>query len=150
MKQATSADADVFSRLVPVIFKDYTTHYLSNPLLDRVKITEGYTEWAINYISAPQKVNFIGHIDDQPVGFITCSHDDEGAEIILNGVLPEFSGRGLYSDMVRFVKHYYHSMGIASLKVSTQIQNFRVQGVWNREGLVLNKAYITIHLNKIS
>lgn len=150
LRQATIADAELFNTLVPIIFKDYTTHYFSNPLLDRVKITEGYTEWAINYINAPQKVNFICYVDQQPVGFITCSHDKDGAEIILNGVLPDYSGRGLYSDMVRYVKSYYHSLGVSSLKVSTQIQNIRVQRVWNREGLVLNKAYITIHLNNIS
>ncbi len=148
LRPATAADDATFKELVPIIFKDYTTHYFSNPLLDRVKITEGYTEWAINYINAPGKVNIIGYIDNKPVGFITCNLDDEGAEIILNGVLPDYSGRGIYSDMVRYVKQYYRNLDVVPLRVSTQIQNIRVQSVWNREGLILNKAYITIHLNK--
>jgi GNAT superfamily N-acetyltransferase len=150
LRQATPADTEIFKELIPVIFKDYTTHYFSNPLLDRTKINEGYTEWAINYINAPQKVNFISYVDERPAGFITCNLDEEGAEIILNGVHPEYAGKGLYSDMVRYVKQYYHDMGVSVLRVSTQIQNIKVQSVWSKEGLVLNKAYITIHLNNIS
>ena len=117
-------------------------------MLDRAKITEGYIEWAINYISSEGKVNFIISESGIPCGFITCSYNNDEAEIILNGVLPQYSGKGYYTDMVRYVKQYFHTLNIPSLKVSTQIQNFTVQNVWSKEGLLLNKAYITIHLNR--
>ena len=147
-KVADSSHKNIFQDLVPKIFHNYTTHYLSNPLLDPRKITEGYMEWAINSIDAPDNLHLLIYLQDKPVAFITCCNDATSAEIILNGVLPEYQSQGIYTDVLRYVKAHYHQMGIPLLKISTQIQNFAVQKVWNREGLVLNSAYVTIHLNK--
>ena len=146
--EAAQADSELLQNLIPAIFKGYTNHYFSNPLLDKEKIVEGYTEWAINYVNAPQKVNFIVYKNDIPAGFITCSYEKDAAEIILNGVVPEFRRGGIYTDMVRFVKKYFFKRDIEIIKVSTQIQNFAVQNVWRRENFYLNEAFITIHLNR--
>lgn len=142
--------AGVFASLIEQIFLDYTNHYCSNPLLDRKQIMEGYSEWAISSISIPGNLHILGYLHGQPVGFITCSYDAAGAEIILNGVLPAFQSKGIYTDLVRYVKAHFHALATPSVKVSTQIQNFAVQKAWSREGLVLNSAYVTIHLNKKS
>jgi len=147
-KIAGPDDKPVFQNLVPRIFSNYTTHYFSNPLLKREKITEGYMEWAINSIDVPGNFHLLIYLHDEPVAFITCCNDDQCAEIILNGVVPECQGKGIYTDVVRYVKAHYNRLNIPYLKVSTQIQNFPVQKVWNKEGLVLSSAYVTIHLNK--
>ena len=145
--EATSDDLELLQNLIPVIFQGYSNHYFSNPLLEKDKIVEGYTEWAMNYVNAPQKVNLIVHKDNVPAGFITCSYENDEAEIILNGVVPEFRRGGIYTDMVRFVKRYFFEKGIKIIKVSTQIQNFAVQNVWRKEHFYLKEAFITIHLN---
>jgi len=145
---ASSEHKSVFEQLVPKIFNNYTNHYFSNPVLDKQKITEGYTEWAINAIDAPGSFPVLAYVDNVPVAFITCSYNDNSAEIILNGVLPGYEGRGIYTDLIRYVKKHFSGMNIPLLKVSTQIQNFAVQKVWNKEGFILNEAFVTIHLNK--
>ncbi len=146
--EATGDDLELLQNLIPTIFQGYSNHYFSNPLLEKNKIVEGYTEWAINYVNAPQKINLIVYKDNVPAGFITCSHESDEAEIILNGVIPEFRRSGIYTDMVKFVKKYFFEKGIKTIKVSTQIQNFAVQNVWRKENFYLKEAFITIHLNK--
>ncbi len=145
---AGKAEKKIFEDLVPKIFHNYTTHYFSNPQLDKVKITEGYTEWAVNRVDSANNLNLLATRNGQAIGFITCTRTADSAEIILNGVLPEYQKGGIYTDLVRYVKQYYHKQNISRLCVSTQIQNFAVQRVWNKEGFVLSSAYITIHLNK--
>ncbi len=139
---------DVFEELINKVFSDYKNHYFSNPLLDRKKIAEGYAEWAVNTLNSPDNFHLLALLNNIPVGFLIYSYNTEYADIILNGVLPEYQSKGVYTDLVRHVKKYIHDLHIPILKVSTQIQNFAVQKVWNREGLVLNSAYVTIHLNK--
>jgi hypothetical protein len=145
---ANISNKSAFEQLISEVFKNYTNHYFSNPILDKKKITEGYTEWATQSIHSPGNLHVLVYTDTKPTGFITCSYNSNFAEIILNGVLPEYQGRGIYTDMIRHVKDHFHRISIPVLKVSTQIQNFAVQKVWNKEGFILNSAYITIHLNK--
>jgi len=145
---ADRSKKDVLASLVPEIFRNYTTHYFSNPLLDKVKITEGYTEWAVNSIDVPDNLHLVVYKNDLPVGFITCRYNNTFAEIVLNGVLPAYQKTGIYTDMIRYVKEHFRKQNIAMIMVSTQIQNFPVQRAWNKEGFVLSSAYVTIHLNK--
>lgn len=139
---------DIFKLLINKVFADYQNHYYSNPLLDKKKIAEGYAEWAINTLNAQDNIHLLAFLNDEPVGFLTCNYNTGYADIILNGVLPEYQSKGIYTDLVRHVKKHIRNLGIPILKVSTQIQNFGVQKVWNREGLVLHSAFVTVHLNK--
>lgn len=138
----------VVDDLIARIFKNYTNHYFSNPLLNREKIVDGYEEWAGNVIREPGNLSVLVYSGGEPVGFIICSRMGDTAEIILNGVLPQEEGKGIYTQLVRFVKQHFHEQGVKYLKVSTQIQNFAVQKVWDREGMSLSAAFVTVHLNK--
>ena len=64
----------IFEQLIPEIFHNYTTHYFSNPALDKQKITEGYMEWAVNSINAANNLHVLAYGHKKPVGFITCSY----------------------------------------------------------------------------
>jgi ribosomal protein S18 acetylase RimI-like enzyme len=150
IRPAIPSDIPAFEQIVPEIFADYTNHYSSNYQLNKSGLTAGYTEWAIGYIEKDQKLNFLALWENVPVGFITCDYSPTYAEIILNGVLPAYEGRGIYTDLLRHVKSFFREMNIPNLRVSTQIQNFRVQNVWSREGFFLDEAFLTIHLNKKS
>ena len=141
-------DKGVFEELIPKIFNNYTNHYFSNPVLDKTKIAEGYMEWVMNSFGIPGNLYVVAYRDDQPIAFITCSHNAAYAEIVLNGVLPQYQKGGVYADLIRYVKQYFGQLGTPLLRVSTQIQNFPVQRVWNKEGFVMTNAFVTVHLNK--
>lgn len=142
----------LLKNLVPEIFKGYQNHYFSNPYLDKSKILDGYLEWASNYAcNGENKISWYVKSKGKVVGFATCSFDmnTNECEGVLYGVLPEFSGRGIYSDIIRFTQKYFKGKGFKRMNVSTQLQNYSVQKVWIREGFFLNKAYETYHINSL-
>ncbi len=147
-RQATDHQRKDFEGLVPRIFNNYANHYFSNPLLDNQRIKDGYTEWVTEGLSKPDHFQVLAYDGGIAIAFITYRISQSHAEIVMNGVLPEYEGRGIYTDLLRYVKQYCNELNIPAIRVSTQIQNYFVQKVWNKEGLILDKAFVTIHLNK--
>jgi GNAT superfamily N-acetyltransferase len=149
--ECTENNTKVINDLVNEIFIDYTNHYFSNPVLDKQSLLEGYKEWARSYIGEKKagKISWIVQKGKDIVGFATCDFDEQSNECegILYGVLPTFSGKGIYGDIIRFTQQYFKDNGYRDMKVSTQIQNYAVQKVWGREGFVLEKALNTVHIN---
>lgn len=145
--KATIAEKEKLAQMVDVIFPGYTNHYNSNSFIDKKNIVEGYKEWALDFLEQDNKYVFIVARNGQGIGFITCSVAGEEAEIVLNGVMPEASGGGVYTDIIRYLQSFLINLDIKILKVSTQVHNYAVQKVWNREGFVLSKAFATIHIN---
>ncbi len=142
-------DSAIVSDLIDVIFKDYSNHYSSNPLFSGNKILEGYKEWATSHIDKNDCIVFLVKKENNTLGFLALSNNGLTCEIKLNGVLPSESGKGIYSNMIRFSQSYFKDIGIRYMRVSTQIQNMAVQKVWCREGFELEKSYITIHINSM-
>jgi hypothetical protein len=87
--------------------------------------------------------------NNQNIGFATCSIENGEAEGVLYGVMPEASGGGVYSDIIRFTQGFMKDLGVNIMKVSTQVQNYAVQKVWSREGFFITKSLATIHINSL-
>ncbi len=145
------SNISVLKEIIPIIFQDYQNHYFSNPILDKEKITEGYIEWASSYYSQTGKISFLVKKEGQVAGFATCSFDAEKQESegVLYGVMPNFAGKGIYSDMIKFTQQYFKDKGFRSMWVSTQIQNYSVQKAWLNEGFFLKKSFETYHINSL-
>lgn len=145
---ATPADQPLLETLVDLIFKDYSTHYYSNPLFNRQRILDGYKEWTLNYLepTAGQRC-FLFYRNEQAIAFATCSLHSNHGEGILYGVHPNSQGGGIYGDLIRYTKMYMHEQGLTKMKVSTQVQNYAVQKVWVREGFFLTQSFCTLHIN---
>ena len=146
---ATSKDKELIANLVDLIFPGYTNHYNSNPFIDKKNILEGYKEWVLDFIEKENKRVFLVNKNNKTIGFATCSIENGEAEGVLYGVLPEASGGGVYSDIIRFTQTYMKNLGLKTMKVSTQVQNYAVQKVWSREGFFMIKSYATIHINSL-
>jgi predicted acetyltransferase len=140
----------VLNEIVPVIFKDYTSHYASNPMLDKVKTSAGYIEWAKSYVitANPNRISWLVKSENGIIGFATCSFNQEKKECegVLYGVMPEASGKGVYTDIIRFTQSYFKNLGYKTMWVSTQIQNYSVQKAWIKENFQLKKAFDTYHI----
>lgn len=141
----------IIERIIPEIFSNYKNHYSANPILDKNKILAGYLEWTKSYINLEQKekVSWVVKKNDSFVGFATCSMNTSTKECegVLYGVHPDFSGQGIYSDLIRFTQQYFKDNGFQTMKVSTQIQNFSVQRAWSRENFLIKSAFDTYHIN---
>lgn len=147
-KRGSIEDIDELRAVVPVIFEGYTNHYSSNPQLNKQKVSEGYSEWALSFLDGQNKTCFLLYDKNKLIAFANCSLHNEEAEGVLYGVLPEYSGKGIYSDLIRYTQSYFKNEGANQMEVSTQIQNYTVQRVWTREGFELSHAFNTIHLNR--
>lgn len=149
-RPAVAGDDSELREVTKRVFADYQNHYHANPEFSREKVLAGYAEWAANHlIPGGNTRSWVAINDGAIVGFICCSIDDikKSAEIILNGVLRDHAGQGIYADLVRIAQQYFLEMQIESLSVSTQVGNYAVQRVWAREGLRLFQAYDTWHVN---
>lgn len=145
------ANKDCLNKIIPVIFSNYQNHYFSNPLLDRSKIISGYIEWAMSYSNVENgKIAWIVKDREKDVAFATCYYDENKkmCDGILYGVMPEYAGRGVYSDLITFTKSFFKRKGYEQMYVSTQLQNVAVQKVWCREGFRLDHSYETYHIVK--
>ena len=147
----TSESDKCLDALVETIFSGYQNHYYANPCLQRKAITDGYIEWAKSYARCENgKIAWMAKdgLSGDVVAFATCFNnaDESECEGILYGVMPEFSGRGIYADLIRFTQGYFKSIGMEKMKVSTQLQNYKVQKVWNSHGFKLDKSFETYHI----
>ena len=140
----------LLKEIVPVIFKDYKNHYFSNPVLNKENILAGYIEWASDYVNSqqPDRKSWLVYKEDVLIGFATCAMyaHNNSCEGVLYGVHPDYAGGGVYTDIIRFSQNYFKEAGYEKMMVSTQIQNYAVQKVWQKEGFLISKAYYTYHL----
>lgn len=150
-QEVNSENLEILEKIIPIIFENYSNHYFSNPLFNSNDIRDGYVEWASSYRrdADSNRIAWIAFIESEIAGFLTCSYNKETdeSEGVLYGVMPGFSGRGVYSDFIRFSGNYFKEKGYLKMRVSTQIQNYAVQKVWVREGFFLKESYETYHVN---
>lgn len=145
-----SDDNDIMNQMVEEIFSQYRNHYTSNSLL-RTNLIEGYKEWVRGYAEGvcQDKLSWLVKKKGEYIGFATCTIEGDEAEGVLYGVRPKFSGGGVYGDIIKFTQRFFKQRGYASMKVSTQVNNYAVQKVWFRESFVMKKSLITIHINSL-
>lgn len=149
-REARPDDNDALRAVTSRVFASYQNHYHANRLFAGDDILAGYAEWAASHTRPDGATKaWVATDNNAIVGFICCAFNEPAgtAEIILNGVLPEHAGQGIYADLVRIAQGHFDSMGIRHISVSTQVGNYAVQRVWSREGLRLSHAYDTWHVN---
>ncbi|MFN5444571.1 MAG: hypothetical protein ACK48V_10115, partial [Crocinitomicaceae bacterium] len=57
---------------------------------------------------------------------------------------------GIYTDLIRYSKFFFKEMGIHTMIVSTQLNNFSVQRVWTKENFLISHSYDTYHVNIVT
>lgn len=148
MRSALPSDIESVARQV---FTGYVSHYNANPYLETKRIPDGYAEWAAHHAVANDegRAAYLMEAGMNVVGFSCTQTLLNIGEMrgILNGVLPQSRGRGLYRDMLRLLLQRCKSEGLARFAIATQSHNTSVQRVWTSEGLLLEREEATIHVN---
>ncbi|NDD72637.1 MAG: GNAT family N-acetyltransferase [Actinobacteria bacterium] len=144
---AKSNDESRIIDLARLVFRDYPNHYRSNRNLDSELILDGYLEWASIGLKDPNKLTAI--IENNcltAIAFALVAFDDDGAEIELNGVHPDFQNQGVYSALLESLMMQLASQKVEKLSISTQIQNTKVIKAWIKAGFTLDFSLNTFHL----
>lgn len=147
LRAAGMSDAPLLDSLVERIFAGYHTHYVSNPRLAAFALTDGYREWTRAHIGDGERRCLIAELDGEPCAFTTVHVTAEAGEVVLNGVLPAFRGRGIYRELLRATIDAFIGAGARTTVIATQIDNRAVQRVWVTEGFSLARSEYTIHIN---
>ena len=148
--RATAADREALEELVDLSFKEYRTHYNSNPLFDQELVLAGYKEWALSTLQADDKrICFLFHLDGTAVGYATSEVHDTYGEGIIFGARPNIAAKNLYVDLLNYTKQYMWDQGIKRVRATTQVQNLGVQRAWVRMGFTPARSYCTVHINAL-
>lgn len=147
LREASAADGPLLDSLVEQIFTGYHTHYVSNPRLGAFALVDGHKEWTRAHIGGSDKHCLVAELDGEACAFTTTHVTTAAGEVVLNGVLPRFRGRGVYRDLLRATVAAFIEAGARSTVIATQIDNRAVQGVWVTEGFALARSEYTIHIN---
>lgn len=147
---ATSDDARLLEKMAAKSFKDYKSHYHADLSLNRHDCDLVYSSWAANCCLMPNvaDVVFLLSLADGIIGFIAVKITDPNvktAEIVLNGVDPDFQRHGLYFSLMSLVKNWAVENGIQKMVISTQITNVSAQKVWCRQGFEPSHSFYTFH-----
>lgn len=146
-REATARDRDTVAQLIPLIFDGYRNHYSMNRALRGQAISDGYTEWALSRVNAPDGFVTLLRHRAHDVGIATVAmepHSD--AEVELAGIHPDHQRQGHYATLMRGVERQAWERGARHLVISTQASNTRVQRAWVRLGFAPCLAVDTVHL----
>ena len=147
LRPASTGDAMLLDSLVERIFAGYHTHYISNPRLAPFPLTDGYKEWTRSHVGSGEKRCLIAEMEDEPCAFTTLHVTAAAGEVVLNGVLPAYRGKGVYRELLRATIDTFIDAGARTTVIATQIDNRAVQRVWVTEGFSLARSEYTIHIN---
>lgn len=144
-------DSEAIASIARHAFSSYRSHYHANRLLDPAKVTEGYAQWAISFLTqeSRDRETWVVRKRDRIIAFATCQLNKDDAEIVLNAVDPAHAGQGVYSYMVGKILSSYRARHFHAVRISTQIWNYTVQRAWARAGFVISCAYDTYHINAL-
>jgi hypothetical protein len=141
---------DQFTSLIKQTFFDYTNHYGANPKLDAFNVEDGYLEWTLGFLADPSCNTFVrctksNYID----GWMTVKQDEDYVEMIIGGSNPLARGTGTYMKLVNAIMLHYLNLGSKHIRVSTQITNSDVIGVWHKNGFKYSGSINTFHIEKL-
>ena len=145
---ARSADAPEVAAIARRAFKGYMGHYHADSRLDRSAADAAYVEWAEASVARPRPGDWavVASRGETLLAFLTmCSHASDSYEIVLNAVDPAFQSNGIYRALLRAARKITDAPDGARLSISTQINNYAVQRVWSRVGLVHERSLYTFH-----
>ena len=129
-------------------FSGYLGHYHADPRLDAEAADLAYVDWTSRLLteSADGQIALCAVIDGQVSGFLIGVRRGEAAsEIVLNAVDPGVEGQGCYGALLRRYLRHAGGRGDRQVVISTQLQNYRVQRAWRREGFHLFGSFHTLH-----
>ncbi len=145
---AESSDAEQIASLASVGFRGYVGHFHVDPRLEEKDADAAYIEWAeksVETLSANTPI-LVASNDDVVTGFLTLSgYEEEVAHLVLSAVDTTQQGRGVYRALISHALHEAALAGCERVSTSTQINNYAVQRVWARQGLLHERSVYTLH-----
>ncbi len=148
LREIADGDTEQVCEVAGVCFSEYFSHYHADRRFDRVKIAEGFIDWARRSCidRTVAATVFLAVADGRIAGFATMRRNSEAeGEGVLFGVHPDFAGLGIYGALIERGKQWCQDNGMDRMIVSTQLDNLRVQRSWCNRGFRMFQSFFTFH-----
>jgi hypothetical protein len=131
-------------------FDGYLNHYTADCYLSERKSLDGYLEWSSNLYLADNVESVYMPFRDKIGALALAVVEGSTTEIILNSVLPELQGRGLYIQLLEMVEYRTLEIGGSMVRISTQSTNIRVINALIKAGYRLENSFLTLHIRPMT
>jgi ribosomal protein S18 acetylase RimI-like enzyme len=143
---ATDAHVETIAR--DMVDNPWGSRYESDPGYDASDVRELRRRWLVNSHRGRAQAFFIGLVDGQPAGYVTCLlHEKSGeGEIELVGTVPAYRGRRIAPRIIQHALAWFGERceGVA---VRTQATNIAAATVYERAGFTLRGSEATFRAN---
>lgn len=145
---ANADDAEAVSAVAANAFEGFFGHFHADARLSRQASDAVYSDWAKSCVMTQTATlpTLIAHSSGQIIGFLASRQtDDVCADIMLNAVVREMQGRGVYGALLDHAMHQIAAARYQEVTISTQINNIPVQRASAKRGFRMQKSYYTLH-----
>ena len=144
---ATVEDSWALKGIAESAFRDYISHYSANSRISKVKILEGYADWAVRQLHDASVVLVAVNDDGDIDGFLSLQINDGIAEIVLNAVGRHAQGTGVYKRLLKHAQEFATNTKCTEIVTSTQTTNERIIHIWESNGYIESLMLETWHIN---
>ncbi len=144
LKVASSTDEDIEAIAREMVLEPWASRYEADPAYAPERVRELRSRWLTNLHRGRAQAFFVGRMDGQPAGYVTCNVDARTGigDIELVGTMPAFRGRRVAS---RVMEHALWWFGTRThlVTVRTQATNIGAATLYERAGFTLHSSDLT-------
>jgi GNAT superfamily N-acetyltransferase len=144
LEVALSTDADIEAITRDMLLEPWASRYEADPAYAPDRVRELRSRWLANLHRGRAQAFFVGTMEGQPAGYVTCSVDSRTGigDIELVGTMPAFRGRRVAS---RVLDHALWWFGTRThlVTVRTQATNIGAATLYERAGFTVHSSDLT-------
>ncbi len=144
LQVALSTDADIEAIARDMVLEPWASRYEADPAYAPERVRELRSRWLTNLHRGRAQAFFVGTMEGQPAGYVTCNVDGRTGigDIELVGTMPAFRGRRVAS---RVLEHALWWFGTRTtlVTVRTQATNIGAATLYERAGFTLHSSDLT-------
>lgn len=129
------------------LLSGHQSRFKKDPLLNP-KFELLYTNWIEKSLSGEMADIVLTSVDQNTIqGFVTAKKDsNNNGQIGLIAVTPSAHGKGVGSDLIESVHHWYHQNNITTASVVTQLNNLGACKLYEKMGYEQSSIKLIYHL----
>ncbi len=145
LQVALSTDADIDAIAREMVLEPWASRYEADPAYAPERVRELRSRWLTNLHRGRAQAFFVGTMEGQPAGYVTCNVDGHTGigDIELVGTMPAFRGRRVAS---RVMEHALWWFGGRThlVTVRTQATNIGAATLYERAGFTLHSSDLSV------
>ncbi|MGA7729697.1 MAG: GNAT family N-acetyltransferase [Chloroflexia bacterium] len=145
IRLAQPADVPALRAIARTGYTD--SRFYNDPRFPRHLCDRLYETWIEKSCSGYADAVLVAHMQDVPVGYITCHLQNEGqGQIGLVGVSGLVQAKGIGTRLVEAATSWFATRDVRTISVVTQGRNIAAQRLYQRAGFLLSSMDIWYHL----